>query len=527
MCTFELITATEADRTAVVPFDPNPGLTNETNPIPLLVQENAQAHELSALLAITQNVASALELEPMLTLILEQFKTVVAYGGASVLGVEGKTLNALAYHGPIPQDNALKMHLRLAESQAHQFVIQRREPIIIPDVRGNSPLAIAFQETAGPELNTAFKYIRSWMGVPLISREQVIGMLSLDHPQPDYYTGRHSLLAMTFANKSAIAIENARLYQAEQTRRRELQMLLDVAAAANSSLDLDEMLKTTLDCLIDLAGASRAGVMIHNEASGELEPRLIWPERTVSPTDMAEMLRACQGVIVSGQPLYIAPDVEKGLREPGVFLPLRIRERIVGLLGIIGAEAEQFSEEQLALFRLIADQLAVAVENARLYEQAEQAAAAAERNRLARDLHDAVTQTLFSASLIADVLPRIWERDHDQGRERLAELRELTQGALAEMRTLLLELRPATLTESSLAELLHQLTRAIGSRSRLPIELVVVGERPLPPEPTTRTPNRPLSHRPGSAQQHHQTCRSQPGQPKLNFFAPDHPLIHS
>ena len=81
------------------------------------------------------------------------------------------------------------------------------------------------------------------------------------------------------------------------------------------------------------------------------------------------------------------------------------------------------------------------------------------------------------------MLPRIWERDHDQGRERLAELRELTQGALAEMRTLLLELRPATLTESSLAELLHQLTRAIGSRSRLPIELVVVGERPLPSEP--------------------------------------------
>ena len=99
------------------------------------------------------------------------------------------------------------------------------------------------------------------------------------------------------------------------------------------------------------------------------------------------------------------------------------------------------------MFKSIADQLSVAIENAYLFEKAEDVAIAAERNRLARELHDAVTQTLFSASLIADVLPRIWERDQEQGRARLEELRELTRGALAEMRTLLLELRPATLTE--------------------------------------------------------------------------------
>ena len=134
------------------------------------------------------------------------------------------------------------------------------------------------------------------------------------------------------------------------------------------------------------------------------------------------------------------------------------------------------------MFRAIAGQLSVAVENAYLFEKAEDVAIAAERNRLARDLHDAVTQTLFSASLIAEVLPRIWERDPDEGARRLAELRELTRGALAEMRTLLLELRPATLTESSLAELLRQLAQAIGGRSRLPIALHIAGERALPPE---------------------------------------------
>ena len=78
-------------------------------------------------------------------------------------------------------------------------------------------------------------------------------------------------------------------------------------------------------------------------------------------------------------------------------------------------------------------------------------ATAEERQRLARELHDAVTQTLFSASLIAEVVPRLWERDPAEARERLEELRRLTRGALAEMRTLLLELRPAALVETPFA----------------------------------------------------------------------------
>jgi signal transduction histidine kinase len=79
-------------------------------------------------------------------------------------------------------------------------------------------------------------------------------------------------------------------------------------------------------------------------------------------------------------------------------------------------------------------------------------------------------------------LPRIWEKDPAQGEARLDELRELTRGALAEMRTLLLELRPATLIESSLSELLQQLSAAAVGRSRLPVEVEVEGERPLSPD---------------------------------------------
>jgi PAS domain S-box-containing protein len=119
---------------------------------------------------------------------------------------------------------------------------------------------------------------------------------------------------------------------------------------------------------------------------------------------------------------------------------------------------------------------------AALAQKAAEEAVVAERTRLARDLHDAVTQTLFSASLIAEVLPQLWEINPQEADKRLSELRELTRGALAEMRTLLLELRPSALTDAALPDLLRQLSEAIIGRARLPIQLVVEGECDLPPE---------------------------------------------
>jgi signal transduction histidine kinase len=115
-----------------------------------------------------------------------------------------------------------------------------------------------------------------------------------------------------------------------------------------------------------------------------------------------------------------------------------------------------------------------------LAEKAAQEAVTMERTRLARDLHDAVTQTLFSASLIAEVLPDIWKMNQAEGWNRLDELRQLTRGALAEMRTLLIELRPAALTQVPLPDLLRQLCESLIGRARLPIQLCVEGSGKLP-----------------------------------------------
>jgi len=105
-----------------------------------------------------------------------------------------------------------------------------------------------------------------------------------------------------------------------------------------------------------------------------------------------------------------------------------------------------------------------------------------ERQRLADDLHDAVTQILFSASLIADVLPRVWVQNPDDGMQNLLKLRHLTREALLEMRMLLLEIRPDSLIEKDLADLLRQLSNTLTTRTGIPINVYLEGKYTPPPE---------------------------------------------
>lgn len=195
------------------------------------------------------------------------------------------------------------------------------------------------------------------------------------------------------------------------------------------------------------------------------------------------------------QPLVI-PDlasrvISSGLGQPGLGqvttshrallgIPLFVGDDLYGGLLMLYRQESTFSEEDLELGFTFADQAALAIANERLREQAEQTAVASERNRLARDLHDAVTQTLFSASLIAEALPVIWASSPEEGQQLLDELRLLTRGALAEMRTLLLELRPAALEEASLSDLLQQLAEAVTGRTGIPVRVVIDSPCSLP-----------------------------------------------
>lgn len=144
------------------------------------------------------------------------------------------------------------------------------------------------------------------------------------------------------------------------------------------------------------------------------------------------------------------------------------------------------SPEQLLLQEIQAALTAVEAHNQvrqlQLAVQERTQATLQERQRLAQNLHDAVNQSLFSASLIAEVLPRVWERNPDEGRQSLEELRRLTRGAIAEMRGLLVELQPLVITDTDLGDLLRQLSDAFTGRTNIPIALTITGKGILPTE---------------------------------------------
>ncbi len=117
---------------------------------------------------------------------------------------------------------------------------------------------------------------------------------------------------------------------------------------------------------------------------------------------------------------------------------------------------------------------------AQAVEQVRTQATLEERRRLARNLHDAVNQSLFSASLIAEVLPRLWEQHPAEVRASLEDLRRLTRGALAEMRGLLVELQPLELSDSELDDLLRLLGDAFTGRTDIPVTVTVTGQGSLP-----------------------------------------------
>lgn len=157
-----------------------------------------------------------------------------------------------------------------------------------------------------------------------------------------------------------------------------------------------------------------------------------------------------------------------------VLIPLQLRERDLGFLGLEMHDKERIiTPGETSLLNIFSTDIAQLVEDSHQYEHTKALITAQERNRLARDLHDSVTQVMFSATLLAEVLPQIWRRDPKLGLQRLDKLRLLTRGALAEMRTMLLELRPAAVINTPLSELLAQLTEATTSRSGLPIQLFI------------------------------------------------------
>jgi signal transduction histidine kinase len=478
-----------------------------------------RTQELSTLLEVSRKVASTLEVEPLLGMILDELRTVLDCTGTSILGLDGDDLVVRAYRGPIPAAEARSIRLPLSRASVNHEVIQRREPVIVSDTRADTRLARLFRQTAGDEIDDKFGYIRSWIGVPLLVKDRLLGMLTIDHSRPDFYAAEHLELVTTFANQVAVAIDNARLYVEERERRQEAQRrrrvaegLRDVLAILNSNRPVDEVLDFIATQAARLMGASAAMIFhvqpnetkVTIEASYGVAKGTGGTKRTTrifdGYADRAILRRRPYAVSNLTAYLEVLDTPEAARLDPGerewresmaraprdiqamLAVPLVVGDDVYGSIVFYYAQPRTFTEEDIQLGMSWGDQAALAIENSSLRARVQETAAAAERSRLARDLHDAVTQTLFSASLIAEVLPRLWERNPEEGQRRLAEMRELTRGALAEMRTLLLELRPSALVEADLGDLLRQLAESITGRARIPVTVNIEERCQVAPE---------------------------------------------
>jgi nitrate/nitrite-specific signal transduction histidine kinase len=303
-------------------------------------------------------------------------------------------------------------------------------------------------------------------------------------------------LARQFNRMSAeLERSYAHLEQRVEDRTRELATLNAIAAVVSRSLHLEEILQVALDKILEVTGLE-AGVAYRLDE----DQRTLTLMASRGLSDSFVRSAACLPLWMSAagpatraeQPIVLSLEeyppsaLKENMRAEGlrmaVSIPLMAKGKVLGAINLGSHRVQEVGPEELSLLASIGHQTGIAVENARLYEQAEETAVAAERSRLARDLHDAVTQTLFSASMIADVLPRIWERDPQEGHRRLEELRQLTRGALAEMRTLLVELRPSALVEAGTGDLLRQLGEAVTGRARVPVTVEVEGPCALPPD---------------------------------------------
>ncbi|MBI4787143.1 MAG: PAS domain S-box protein [Chloroflexi bacterium] len=308
---------------------------------------------------------------------------------------------------------------------------------------------------------------------------------------------------------SAISIENARLYRAEQDRHAESERRREVAEGMRDILKIlnsNRPLSEILDYIVNQASRllnSDAGLISRFEREGQS------PVCEASSGLPPEIVELCGGFVnltrsipalMAGQPVGIAdlPSyLQAELANPGAALsaddreqyqmlarfyqsllavPLTIKGATYGSLLLYDQNRREFSEEDLRVGMAFADQIALAIENAQLRDQIKQAAANSERSRLARELHDSVTQSLYSMTLYAEAASRLLTNGKTvEAGDHLREMRDTAQEALREMRLLIFELRPLALEKSGLAAALQARLDAVEIRGGIQAKLEVLG----------------------------------------------------
>jgi PAS domain S-box-containing protein len=429
----------------------------------------------------------------------------VESGAAYRLDQESQELVLVAHRGLSPQFVALTSRIHLETALAGK----QADP--------EHPVVWSLADYPEGDLKRAIREegLGLVVGVPVTSKGRMLGALVISTRVPRSLNTEENTLLMAVGRQIGLAVENASLFQMERTKHEEAERRRAVAEGMREILRLlnsNRPLQETLDSIIALTcrvTESDAASLLQRESPDG--PFAVQSACGLESDHVAGIRFSVgsQGVgraLASGGPIAIgdaAATMAWLLREPKpeyaeeqkglafllergfaalLSVPLVVKDEGYGGITLYYRTPRNFTNEDIELAGSVADQVALAIENARLRGQAEQAAAYAERSRLARELHDSVTQSLYSITLYSEAVARMLASGAGaEAIEHLRELRATAQEALREMRLLIFQLSPPALDKGSLADALQMRLDAVEARGGLKVDLQAEGDEHLAP----------------------------------------------
>jgi sigma-B regulation protein RsbU (phosphoserine phosphatase) len=334
-----------------------------TDPQP--VRQSTDAELLSTLFELGREVTSVIELEELLARIPQLIARLTRFSAFSVylLDEKGEELH-VAYSEGYPDDVARSLKFKVGQGVVGAAVAEGR-PILVNDVR------------AEPRYRGPLPTMLAQLAVPMRRKGRIIGTLNLLSETTGAFTSRDEALLRQFAAHVAVAIENARLFRSERQYATTLETLAELGREMASILDLDALLTRIASLTKRLVDYRTFGILLLNDGTGDLELKLAvrYGDDTVAKTMQlgeglvgwaAEHKQPVLVTDVSTDPRYVplVPDVRSEL-----VIPMLIKDRCIGVFDLESPELAAFTKEHQELLTLLASQAAVAVENARLYEQ--------------------------------------------------------------------------------------------------------------------------------------------------------------
>lgn len=372
-----------------------------------LYRQAEQERRTATLLAdLARMVNSTLDLQEVLNRGLEQLEQVIAFDSASILLLmpDGR-LTIAACRGFEHPETVLGASFGPEESNLSHETMRMQRTLVIPDVQKHPSWGHGRQDVEG------VKTIRSWIGAPLSVQGEGIGLLTVDKLEPDFYTPEDARKASLFAAQLAGAVYNARLYQQMQAQARDLSLLLKAAERISGLLDMRRLLHEIVHYVRDTFGYPLVALHLVDERTGELSfvsqsdifsrkdplPLILEPAQDV--VARAASTRQLQRV------LYPAPaSSDKSRVRAELAIPMFSGEQVIGVFHLACVQADAFDEHATALLTALANQVSVALQNARLYERVQSQAA---RLTVLQQVSHTITSILDPRALLQAVVETV------------------------------------------------------------------------------------------------------------------------